>query len=225
MRINDDFSQITLVHGARLSWVSSPAAGVERRMLYRVGEEVARATSIVRYAPGSQFPRHTHRGGEEILVLSGTFQDEHAIYPAGCYFRNPPGTSHIPASPEGCTLFVRLWQFRHGDHVQLVRQPGEGQKVPPRPGASAATVLFADPSEEVRLEAWKADQAVNLHNPRGLELLLLEGSARLDNQVLRPQSWLRLPAGVDLSVQVGPQGAKVWFKDAPLAHPDMLQMV
>jgi anti-sigma factor ChrR (cupin superfamily) len=43
-------------------------AGVERRMLDRVGEEVARATSIVRYAPESDFSAHRHGGGEEFLA-------------------------------------------------------------------------------------------------------------------------------------------------------------
>ena len=66
MRINDDLSIPVIVHAARQDWVPSPAAGVDRRMLFRVGGEVARATSIVRYAPGSAFPRHTHHGGEEI---------------------------------------------------------------------------------------------------------------------------------------------------------------
>src|SRR3954470_9992491 len=53
MELNADFSQRVVVHAARLPWVASPMPGVERRMLDRIGEEVARATSIVRYAPGS----------------------------------------------------------------------------------------------------------------------------------------------------------------------------
>ena len=52
-------------------------------MLDRIGDEVARATSIVRYAPHSHFSPHTHGGGEEFLVLDGVFQDEHGDYPAG----------------------------------------------------------------------------------------------------------------------------------------------
>ena len=68
MEINADFSQRVVVHAAQLPWVPSPMAGVERRMLDRIGDEVARATSIVRYAPGSQFSPHTHGGGEEFLV-------------------------------------------------------------------------------------------------------------------------------------------------------------
>src|SRR6185437_12364510 len=156
MRINDDLSQRVIVHAAKLNWVPSPAAGVDRRMLFRIGGEVARATSIVRYAPGSAFPRHTHHGGEEILVLEGVFQDEHGDYPAGSYFRNPPGTSHVPAAREGCIIFVRLWQFREGDRAQIVRQPGEGETVDQPLGARSATVLFDDGHERVGLEEWSS---------------------------------------------------------------------
>jgi quercetin dioxygenase-like cupin family protein len=224
MRINDDLSKPVIVHAAKLDWVPSPAAGVDRRMLFRVGGEVARATSIVRYAPGSAFPRHTHSGGEEILVLDGVFQDEHGDYPAGSYFRNPPGTSHVPAAKEGCTIFVRLWQFRDGDQTQIVCQPGEGQPAAPRPGASAATVLFDDGREEVRLEDWQADDTIRIANPRGLEFLVLSGGLTIGGETLERQSWGRLPAGTDLAATVGPDGARIWLKDAPLLHPDVLKI-
>lgn len=67
----------------------------------------ARATSLVRYQPGSHFSAHEHGGGEEILVLDGVFEDEHGYYPAGSYLRNPPGSRHTPGSTEGCVIFVR----------------------------------------------------------------------------------------------------------------------
>jgi quercetin dioxygenase-like cupin family protein len=224
MRINDDLSKPVIVHGAKLDWVPSPSGGVDRRMLFRVGGEVARATSVVRYAPGSAFPRHTHGGGEEIFVLDGTFQDEHGDYPAGSYFRNPPGTSHVPAAKNGCTIFVRLWQYRDGDHIQIVRQPGEGEHVEPRAGASAATVLFDDGHEEVRLEDWKANETVTIANPRGLEFFVLSGRVSINGETLEPQSWGRLPAGVGLTATVGPAGARLWLKDAPLLHQDLLKI-
>ena len=214
MRLNDDLSKSVVVHAGRMDWVPSPAAGVDRRMLFRIGGEVARATSIVRYAPGSAFPRHAHGGGEEILVLEGVFQDEHGDYPAGCYFRNPPGTSHVPASKEGCTIFVRLWQFREGDAAQVVRQPG----------AERATVLFDDGHEAVRLEGWDAGAAVELDNPRGLEFLVLSGGLTAGGEILEPQSWGRLPAGTGLKGRAGPGGARIWIRDAPLLHPDVLRM-
>jgi anti-sigma factor ChrR (cupin superfamily) len=218
VRINDNLAVPVIVHAARQEWVPSPAAGVDRRMLFRVGGEVARATSIVRYAPGSAFPRHTHHGGEEILVLDGVFQDEHGDYPAGSYFRNPPKTSHVPAAKEGCTIFVRLWQFRDADRVQVVRQAGEGQKIAPRAGARSAVVLFDDGHEAVRLEEWSPGASVTVDNHRGLEFLVVAGSLSSGEESLEPMSWGRLPAGTPLRATVGADGANIWIKDAPLQH-------
>ena len=98
MKINSDFSQRVVVHSAQNEWIESPMKGVYRRPLDRIGAEVARATSIVKYAPNSHFSAHVHSGGEEFFVLEGVFQDEHGDYPAGSYIRNPPQSKHIPGS-------------------------------------------------------------------------------------------------------------------------------
>lgn len=224
MRINDDLDRPVTVHSAELDWIASPAAGVERKMLYRVGGEIARATSLVRYAPGSAFPAHTHDGGEEILVLEGTFQDEHGDYPAGSYFRNPPGTAHSPASAEGCVIFVRLWQFRGSDTAQIVHRPGEGDPAPLRKGVAAARLLFADATERVAIEGWLGDTAVAVENPQGLEILVISGDLQADGEPLSAGSWCRLPAGIDFAATTGPDGACLWLKHAPLQHPDVLAM-
>jgi quercetin dioxygenase-like cupin family protein len=221
MRINDDFSKPAFVHATQLDWLASPALGVDRKMLFRIGEEKARATSIVRYAPGSTFPAHMHTGGEEFVVLDGVFQDEHGDYPAGSYIRNPPGTSHTPASAWGCTIFVRLWQFRAGDQSQTVRRPGECRKHVPRPGVEASTLLFDDGYEEVRLEGWHAGATVEIPNPTGLEFLVLKGDMTAGGERLDSWSWGRLPAGLDLHAETGAQGAEVWMKLGPLLHPDV----
>ena len=60
MNLNADFSRRTVVHAGGLDWVASPMPRVHRRMLDRIGDEVARATSIVRYAPASHFSPHVH---------------------------------------------------------------------------------------------------------------------------------------------------------------------
>lgn len=218
MRINDDFSRPVIVHASQQEWVSSPAPGVERRMLFRIGEEKARATSIVRYAANSAFAPHVHSGGEEFLVLEGVFQDEGGDYPAGSYVRNPPGTSHAPRSQGGCTIFVRLWQFRADDRVETVRRPGEGEPVAVRTGGKAATLLFRDEHEEVRLEDWRAGASVTAENARGLELLLVSGSLLVEGERMAPQDWARLPAAMDFRAQVGEGGARVWMRRGPLLH-------
>ena len=128
------------------------------------------------------------------------------------------------AAKDGCTIFVRLWQYREGDHTQIVRQPGEGEQAAPRAGASAATVLFDDGHEEVRLEDWKAGETVTVANTRGLEFIVLSGQLTIDGEILEPQSWARLPAGTDLTAFVGSEGVRLWLKDAPLLHSDVLEM-
>lgn len=221
MRINDDLTVRAAVHSARLPWVPSPTAGVDRRMLFRIGAEKARATTIVRYAPGSTFPRHIHGGGEEYLVLDGTFQDEHSDYPAGSYVRNPPGSAHTPASAPGCTIFVRLWQFRADDRELVVRLPGEGDAMPARPGVGAERVLFNSSNEQVRIETWQARRSITIENNRGLELLLLSGGFEQENERFEAGSWLRLPPGHNLNAVTAGQEALVWLKDAPLLDPEV----
>jgi len=221
MRLNDDLSLRTVVHAAGLAWTPSPAKGVERRMLFRIGEEKARATSIVRYAPGSKFARHDHPGGEEFIVLEGTFQDETGDFPVGTYVRNPPGTGHAPGSAAGCTILVKLWQFRADDRTRVIRRPGESDPAALRPGVSSSLVLFEGAGERVMLEDWQADAQVDLPNPEGLEVLVLSDSITDGSDALERWSWLRLPAGQPLTAKVAPEGARVWFKSAPLLHADV----
>jgi quercetin dioxygenase-like cupin family protein len=222
MRLNDDLSVRTLVHAGSLAWMPSPAPGVERRMLFRIGEEKARATSIVRYAPGSKFARHGHPGGEEFLVLEGVFQDETGDFPAGTYVRNPPGTGHAPGSAAGCTILVKLWQFAEGDQGRIVIRPGEGPAGPERPGVAASKMLYVGAGERVVLERWEAGADITLPNPHGLELLVIEGGFDDGIDTLTRWSWLRLPAGQALDAKVGTKGATVWWKSAPLLHPAVI---
>ena len=70
--------------------------------------EVARATSLVRYAPNSTFSPHVHGGGEEFFVLEGEFEDSDGKYPQGSWLRLPPGGSHRAESAQGCVLYVKL---------------------------------------------------------------------------------------------------------------------
>ena len=213
MELNADFAQRASVHAARLPWVPSPVSGVDRRMLDRIGGEVARATSIVRYAPGSHFSAHTHDGGEEFLVLDGVFQDESGDFPVGTYVRNPPTSRHRPGSAPGCTIFVKLWQFDPADRTQLRLDTGA---MPPRPVSGRPGVetvpLFRDAAEEVRLERWAPRAAVSLPAPDGLEVLVLDGGFEEAGEAFELQSWLRLPPGSTLRATAGPRGCRVWMK-------------
>jgi ChrR Cupin-like domain len=211
MQINADFSQRVVIHTAQQPWVDSPIPGVQRRMLDRVGDEVARATSIVRYAPGSQFAPHTHGGGEEFIVLEGVFQDEHGDYPAGFYIRNPPSTRHTPGSRSGCLIFVKLWQFDVADRANVRLNMHAVAQAAVGPGVTAA-LLHEDMRETVRLEHWAAGAHVQRALPDGAEFLVLEGGFSESADDLERQSWLRIPCGGQINATAGPGGAKVWVK-------------
>lgn len=221
MDLNTDFSQRVLIHGDLVPWVPSPTAGVDRRMLDRIGGEVARATSIVRYAPDSLFPSHTHDGGEEFIVLDGVFQDEHGDYPAGTYIRNPPTTKHRPGSKKGCSIFVKLWQFDLADRTAVTINMYEQVPVavPDRPGV-AVLPLFQDARETVQLETWAAGADISLDVPGGAELLVLEGACQESGDPMRAHSWLRIPVGGHINAVAGDQGTRVWIKTGGLRFVD-----
>ncbi len=217
MELNADFTQRIVMHADELEWLDSPMPGVQRKMLDRIGGEVARATSIVRYAPGSHFSPHVHTGGEEFIVLEGVFQDEHGDFPAGSYIRNPPQSKHTPGSESGCVIFVKLWQFDLQDRCQVRTGMTEldPQPDPTRPGVSI-TPLHRDSREDVRLEYWAPQTQVEMLVAGGAEILVLEGSIIDNGDTLQPWSWLRLPLDGNLNAQAGPKGARVWVKTGHL---------
>lgn len=213
MEINADFSKPAVAHTADIQWLASPMAGVDRRMLDRIGDEVARATSIVRYAEGSSFPEHTHSGGEEFIVLDGVFQDEHGDYPTGTYVRNPVGTHHVPRSEPGCTIFVKLWQFDPDDQEQFAVDLNSVALTPDpsRPGVSQAVLADRD-YEHVAVERWDAETIADLVVDGGFEMLVLEGILKHDGESFGPQDWLRFPGDVTATLTAGPDGARIWIK-------------
>lgn len=219
MNINAEFTERAIIHADNIPWVPSPMPGVERRMLDRIGDEVARATTIVRYAPGSAFSAHTHNGGEEYLVLDGVFQDGHGDFPAGTYVRNPPTSQHTPSAKDGATIFVKLWQFDPEDRTQITIDTMSQTPVAVfgREGVSEIP-LFEDARERVRIELWEHGQAVEIADHKGLEILVIEGGFKEGDEAFSVNSWLRLPVGQPFEGSVGPDGARLWIKSDHLAE-------
>lgn len=149
------------------------------------------------------------------------FQDEHGDYPAGTYVRNPPTTRHKPGSEQGCTIFVKLWQFNPDDRTQVAIDMSQREQaaIPELPGLSAA-LLFEDDRELVRLERWSPGVDVSRDMPGGAELFILTGSCTELGDEMREQSWLRIPVGGRLNAVAGAQGARVWIKTGGLRFVD-----
>jgi len=214
---NADFTQRAVVHAADEPWVASPMAGVDRRPLDRIGDEVARATTIVRYAPGSHFSSHVHTGGEEFMVLDGVFSDEHGDFPAGSYIRNPPESSHTPGSEPGCVILVKLWQFDLADRSHVRVDTNKMRFLPTSDGVELMP-LFSDGREDVALERWAPGATIALDAPNGLELFVLDGGFEESGETFKKDSWLRLPKGASSTAQTGPDGARIWIKRDHLAE-------
>lgn len=213
MQINSDFSRAAVLEATQYHWVPSTQAGVERMMLDRLGEEKARATSVVRYAPGSVFPNHLHPGGEEIFVLSGTFSDQSGDYPTGWYLRNPPGSAHAPCSKEGATIFVKLWQMRSQEQHTVRINSNDASSWTIENGRSVCH-LYRDQYETTCLQKLTAYEDLwgDLTSPDSTELFVLSGSLSHDGVEYRKGSWLRLPGDCGTSVQAGNQGVTLYLK-------------
>lgn len=216
MELNADFNKRVVVHSEQLEWTASPMPGVDRRMLDRIGGEVARATTIVRYAPDSKFSEHTHTGGEEFVVLEGVFQDEHGDYPEGTYVRNPPTTAHTPRSAAGCTIFVKLWQFDMDDRNQF-RKNMEDELAAPVNGVGSV-VLHQDKRETVTYIHLDTGATLENGDAGGVEFLVISGSVMESGDTLGKGAWVRLPDGQSLSAKAGSDGAKLWIKTGHLRH-------
>lgn len=217
MKISAEFSKREVVHSASQPWGASPMAGVYRRVLDRVGNEVARATTVVRYEPGSQFTPHVHTGGEEFLVIEGVFQDEHGDFPVGSYIRNPPQSSHTPGSEEGCVILVKLWQFQPEDRVHVRLQTQAMGNVPLQKFIGISqTPLFKDALEDVYLLHFKPHASMLFSPEGGAELFVLSGEVQEQQDQLIAHSWLRAPIGMAIDLKAGPKGARVWVKTGHL---------
>lgn len=217
MLINADFSRHVVVVPRQYEWVASPQGGVERVMLDRVGAEKARATSIVRYAPESFFPRHQHPGGEEILVLSGTFSEDGMHYPAGWYLRNPPGSSHQPSSEEGAVIFVKLQQMRPDEQDPVRIDTRATQSWHNQTGREVCP-LFSDEAEQTSLQRLALGEALFTEPVDGAELLVLSGNVVADGESYERGSWMRLPAGQYPGIVAATHGTTLYLKIARLGE-------
>lgn len=193
MQLHSDFSERVVIHHDDLPWLPSPEAGVQRRMLDRVGGEVARATSIVRYEPGARFKTHSHDLGEEIFVLEGVFSDETGDYPAGSYIMNPPGSAHAPFSASGCLLFVKL---RHLGPDQQEREVVHTRSADWYQGMVAGLTVMPLMRQGAgsTLVRWQPQTYFNPHRHFGGEEIFVVDGVFEDEHGRYPQgTWIRSP--------------------------------
>jgi anti-sigma factor ChrR (cupin superfamily) len=216
MKLHTDYNQRVVIATNDLPWLDSPMPGVQRRLLERDGEEVARATSIIRYAPNSHFSAHRHGGGEEFFVLEGVFSDEYGDYPAGTYIRNPVGSTHTPFSQDGCTILVKLWQMHPHDQQRVAISTTQAPWIPGLVKGLEVMPLHSFGSEQVALVKWAPGTQFSHHTHwGGEEIFVLEGVFE-DEWGTYPQgTWLRSPHG-SRHTPFSRQGCMIYVKTGHL---------
>jgi anti-sigma factor ChrR (cupin superfamily) len=214
MHLNADFSARVVIRPVDYQWVNSPMPGVERMMLDRIGDEVARATSLVRYAPDSVFSAHVHSGGEEFFVLDGEFGDEHHSYPTGTYVRNPIGTSHTPkVGEQGCTILVKLHQFAADDQAQVITDTNRSKWSPGLVPGLTVLGLHEFEGEHVALVRWAPATRFNSHKHRGgEEVFVIEGVFYDEHGEYPAGSWIRSPHLSEHTPYTKSEGALIYVK-------------
>lgn len=232
MKINANFKLFAATNFDAAKYIPSPAYGVNRFMLDRVGEEKARATTIVQYQPNSKFPPHTHIGGEEFVVLEGTFKDQFGEFPAGTYVRNPIDSQHAPwVDADGCTILVKLLQMADtGEgtdplHLRFDESKQENKTTDTDYGSVLEMYSNAQTGERVEM-CWLDPNATLPQEADakdgGEELFVVDGSLTLaDKDEYTKWGWIRFPPGGHdtkrTPLRAGNDGAKVYRKTGHLS--------
>jgi putative transcriptional regulator len=93
----------------QLNWHWGFVRGARLTALAR--DPATRSLLLIGYSPPQRtFPRHLHVGPEDILVLTGGYEDDEGHYEAGEYAAYEPGTVHQPVVVPGetCWTLTRL---------------------------------------------------------------------------------------------------------------------
>ena len=192
-QLNMDRSKFVVVNTSDEEWIESPSKKVLRIKLEREKPESGCVTSVVKYQPGASFSPHSHPFGEEIFVLEGIFSDENGHYPAGTYIRNPPGTSHSPYSKNGCTIFVKLNQFKKKDTEQVVINTNEQEWLQGH-GNLKVMPLHRFSTEATALVKWPAGEKFIKHSHfGGEEIFVISGVFKDEHGQYTKGTWIRSP--------------------------------
>lgn len=194
MLIHADLSQRIVLKHHDLPWMASPVQAIERRMLDREGGEVARATSVVRYAVGAQFTKHAHDAGEEIFVLEDEFCDEHGTYPAGTNLKNPAGSSHTPQAVTDCLLFVKLRHLESEDRERQVINTAEASWYQGMVEGLTVMPLSEFGAQHTALVRWAPQTYFKPHrHVDGEEILVIDVVFEDEHGRYPAGSWIRSP--------------------------------
>jgi len=234
--LNSEKSEMQLVKVCEVEWVeTSQAGGVHRKMIERLGGEVARATTVVKFDPDQAFPRHSHAGGEEFLVLEGVWRDDYGSFSKYSYIRNYIGSGHTPSiGPEGCIILVKLRQMsllsenepEHRNWPELTPAKIWAIGEPYSSDKAKRLALFSSELEKTAVHVWSNNSSITLEIPaNGMEIFVVDGVFSSDLGIHDKWSWCRIPndSNANIKFEVKTQDAEtyVWTKEGHLASDEV----
>lgn len=100
-------AEIPIDREPRWRWLGAP--GARGTVLWR-DPGTGSYLLLGRMKPEHHFPRHRHPGWEDLLVLSGGYEDQFGHFDAGEYMAYAPGSEHRPYILPGdeCWVLTRL---------------------------------------------------------------------------------------------------------------------
>lgn len=202
-----------------MEWTPSPGGEVSRkRMFHAGGAETGQVTCLVRYGANATFHEHGHPGGEEILILDGTFSDQTGDWGAGTLLLNPEGFFHAPHSDQGCLLLVRLRQYAGPGRSRVALNTASLEwQDSGIPGLQVKQLYEQDGfADSLRQERWVPGAKPGVRNyPLGVEIYVLSGSFSDEGGSFGSGCWLRLPVGSS-HTPMSTEGCELYIKEAGL---------
>lgn len=102
-QFNKDDTEHVVIRPDQQQWQQG-IGGLKVLALHQHNTESA---ALVAWPKNEKFQPHSHFGGEEIVVISGTFIDEYDSYPAGTWLRSPHLSKHFPRVEEETLIYVK----------------------------------------------------------------------------------------------------------------------
>ncbi len=193
MKINSDISQRVVIQQASLPWIDTAWAGIQYRALERGDDEMSRASSMIRFMPGSTMSSNCELG-EEILVLDGVLSDESGSYGKGDYIKHPPGSSHAYESESGCLLFIKQQHLEIEDAQRILVQTASHPWYQGLVDGLSVMPLSEFGTNHTALVRWAPGTRFNAHRHfGGEEIYVLDGVFEDEFGRYPVGTWMRSP--------------------------------
>jgi len=187
--------------------------------LYLLESTPTRITTLLKVAKGTFISdiaielklKNWH--GLEILILEGSCTDNGQPVVQGAYLRIPTAKHYKVVAETDCILFVKFNQFLDGDTGQRSIDTRIADKWLPGPidGIQIRPLHVFD-TESIMLLKWQhAAEFRPALNPRGEEILVVNGLLQNRDHLYRQYSWIRNPIE-DWRKWHGNTGTLIYYK-------------